>query len=259
MPDPLARRPESGGPIAKPAPRPQSGALQGIVVIALVTLLVVFGLRYQPGMATISAGSCLFALLLLRFTSIGKLEGLGLKLENATREAHEAAEEAKATVSQLRFLAATIGKLSLSQVALRKRLGVLSPRAQLHVRDEVFEALRSAGCTEGDLARASRLLDRSVRMDLADRIAGAMNLIEREAVARGTREKGFDVSKKLYELRGKNFEPHPADAFRKLLAENNVSDGTVMAYLSDYERYEQTGELPDLGGDPNYFDDSVVE
>jgi hypothetical protein len=250
MPDPLASRPESGGPIAKPAPRPQSFALQGIVVIALVALLVVFGLRDQPGIATISAGACLVALLLLRFTSIGKLEALGFKLENATREAHEAAEEAKATVSQLRFLAATIGRLSLSQVALRNRLGVLSPRAQLHVRDQVFEALRSAGCTEDELARASRLIDRSVRMDLADRIADAMRAIEK-----GT----FEVSAKLYELRGKSFSPASASAFRKLLVECNVTDGTVMARLADYERYEQKGALPDLAVDPNYFDDSVVE
>lgn len=72
MADPRARRAERASP-TKPATRLASSPLQ-LFVAALVALVSFFGWRDQQSMATISAVACLGALIVLRFSSIGKLE-----------------------------------------------------------------------------------------------------------------------------------------------------------------------------------------
>lgn len=232
--------------------------LQASCVVAMVAFISVFGALDRPAAATIGAASCLAALVLLRFNNIGKLKALGVELESAKRDAHEAAEEAKATVAQLRALAAMTGKLELDSLALRSRLGTLPPQKLLAIRDKLCTTLRVAGCSDADVAKAQALLMASIRADIAHKITSTAwdEYTAKVAEARSPGKANEIFAEKVGQLwrreEGTFAVATPAQ-FRRVLGELDALSEGVARRLEDFERYERTGEVPNYDGDSDYL------
>lgn len=260
MGDPLSKR--SGSPSLVSPPKAglanADSVLQTICLVGMIVVLVIFGLKDQ-WVAAGGAGICFVgALAVLRFSSMTKFSlsgSQGLVIENAVRAAHDAAEEAMATVTQLRALAATAGRLQLDNLALRNRLGVLAPRTVAASRDEVVTVLRTASCSDEDIAKAVKLLNDSLRYDLAMRVSSAAG----EALMNACEKRHEDERYKAFVARiatSRGFLSAPSVAeLRDAIVAFAVNDPGVTERLLDYERYERSGELPSYKGQEDYFDD----
>jgi hypothetical protein len=190
----------------------------------------------------------------LSFDRIGKLKlklkALVIELENATRSATAATEEAKATVAQLRTLAALLGKLELDNLALRNRLGALPPSILLEIRDEVSKVLGVAGCSPDEIERAHALLMTTIRFDLATKIVNTAWEEFRESNPQAHNR--FAEGVKPLRDPGSFSVPGPEE-YRRVLAQMNALSEGVTRRIKAYKRFERTGEEPTYKGDLNYY------
>ena len=235
------------------------GGQQVMVIVFTFALLGLIAIQsYSPWIGGVAGCVGVSALAFLRFTSIGKLKAggrdWGIELEKATREAHEASQEARATVRQVRAVAATIGGLALDQLALRGRLGVISARALKAIRDNVIESLLEAGCSDVEAKDAAMLLDGTMRFDLAKGIQDALWRLYRE------QQPPTEALRTAAETMAALLSftaPAPPAKFSELLQKHGIVEPDVAKALEDYERFDSKGELPpeERGG---FFDMKVL-
>jgi hypothetical protein len=222
-----------------------SGAVQATIFVGAIASIVIFGGLAKDSVVLGEVLTfCLATFVIFRFPEITKFKALGVEVEierarEATIAATRATEDAKATVEQLRGLAATLGKLVLDQTGFHNRLGNLSPLALGASRDRVLRAMSEAGCTGDELRAARRLIDGSIRMALVDRISGALAIVESMSPPRP------GLAKKCSDLRGVSFDPPPAAAFRKLVRGLDVTTPAVLSCVDDLERFEESGAIPE--------------
>jgi hypothetical protein len=197
----------------------------------------------------------LFVFLAYRFPDVVKIKGLGVELERATKEAQEAAEEAKATVAQVRTAAVAIGQAALLPLAKMGRFGGPIPTMErAKYRDAILSSLDELGCTTEQLAEVRSIIDGSIRFDLVRAVVNEADKAAEKAGIPRTRESKYKQAEfvllRLSE-RGEwrsDVKPYEASGIAELRAFLNefglANNPSVTERLGVLERYDASGELP---------------
>jgi hypothetical protein len=248
MSDKLATRPEDKAQPAHASRWTPNERLQASCVVALFVAMFLFGWAHPDGtMLGISSTAIVLALVVLRFDSIRRLKAGSFELEGALRRAERVTEEAVATVMQLRAISAVLGKATLDALGVYGRWGGSFPLAEkVAKRDELISALRVAGCSDEQIADARKLLDETLRWDVARRIFALADVVVKDF-----NHPYFKGKETLLKSTGRKFSAATADEVRRMLSECHVVHPEVTRRVDDYQRYEETGAPPETSNDAN--------
>ncbi len=105
-----------------------------------------------------TAGAILLVVLaLLRFDSIGKIQGAGMVLESLTQKAEKATAQAEVTIEQVRKLGVSLSHLSLDVLAGAGLWGGVVPWAdRIDLRDKLIAELRALSVDEAEISKVDR-------------------------------------------------------------------------------------------------------
>lgn len=160
-------------------------------------------------------------------------------------EMRKAVDEATATVAELRSVAATTARATLTDLMAGNFMESMTLRERLKLHDELVRQLRAIGVSEAEVRRAEEMWNRGIGVIFHRGVRHCLEgRTKRSTINVDAGEDLLKASREFQDLLNFSEWKAPSSAeIRAFIEDRNAMNEDVDELLKDFQHFEETGEF----------------